>query len=246
MHIYPAIDLLHNKAVRLLKGDYDKVTVYHDHPVELAMEMEQKGATHLHVVDLEGARTGRPAHEKIIERICQRTNLFVEVGGGVRNADTVERLLATGVKRVILSTAIFEDSSLMADLLRQYDKAIAVAVDVRDGRVAVRGWQETTNVNGRAFCMQWGEQGVGTIIYTEISRDGMLSGVDVKAYRTVQEDFRAAGITTELIASGGLTRVEEIAALREIGIAGAILGKAMYEGKLPLEKALEAAREEKQ
>lgn len=242
MQIYPAIDLLHHKAVRLIKGDYEQVTVYSEDPVSLAKEFETTGATHLHVVDLEGARSGVPAHADLLQAIRENTSLFIEVGGGIRNLDTVRTLIESGVQRVILGTAALEDPAFLAEAIRTYGTKIAVGVDVRNGKLSVRGWKEDTDKDAVEFCNQLASDGIGAIIYTEISRDGMLQGVDYDAYVKLADALGRENRAVQLIASGGLTTADEIEALSKIGMDGAILGKAMYEGKLTLSQALAAAK----
>ncbi len=241
MIILPAIDLLDQQAVRLQKGAYDQVTVYAKDPVSLAQSFEETGATHLHVVDLEGARTGRPAHAALLEKIRNKTKLFIEVGGGIRTIETVQTLVDSGVQRIILGTAAYEDPAFLEECLARYGSQIAVGVDVRHGKVAVRGWLKDTDTDAITFCRKLAVMGVGAIIYTEISRDGMLQGVDEDAYRNLAEARGQEFPELVLIASGGLSSEGEIERLHALGMDGAILGKAMYEGILPLADALRAA-----
>lgn len=241
MIIYPAIDLLDGKAVRLEKGDYQKVTVYHQDPVALAIELEKNGARRLHVVDLEGARDGVPANTEVIRSICRETELFVQTGGGIRKPDVVKKLLGAGAERVILGTAALEAPDFLDYCIREHGDQIAVGIDVRDGKPAVRGWLEDTDTDALDFAEDLVRRGVRTLIWTEISRDGMLRGVHMEGYRALTQRLR--GKPVHLIASGGLTHKEEIDGLAKIGMGGAILGKAMYEGKLTLADALEAAGE---
>lgn len=242
MYIYPAIDLLGGRAVRLEKGDYEKVTVYHEDPVALAIKLERLGARRLHVVDLEGARDGKPAHTEIIRQIRENTALFIQTGGGVRQPDVVKKLLTAGVDRVILGTAAVEAPDFLDYCLREYGDQIAVGVDVRNGKAAVHGWKEDSPIDAFDFAEDLVRRGVRTLIWTAISRDGMLSGVDLDGYRALTERLR--GKAVHLIASGGLTRAEEITDLAKIGMGGAILGKAMYENRLTLQDALAAAGEQ--
>lgn len=244
MVIYPAIDLLQQQAVRLKRGAYEEVTVYSDDPVSLAQSFEEKGATHLHVVDLEGARTGKPVHAELLHRIREKTGLFIQTGGGIRNRKTVDTLIESGVQRVILGTAAWEDPEFLEECIAAYGKKIAVGVDAKNGKVAVKGWIEQTETDALNFCGKVAAMGVGAIIYTEISRDGMLSGVDMKAYQTLVDNLKKKYPDLVLIASGGLTRPEEIGVLKESGMDGAILGKAMYEKRLSLEDAIAAAKQE--
>ena len=228
MLIYPAIDLRGGRVVRLTQGDYDRMTVYGDDPVAVAQGFVQAGATVLHAVDLDGAKDGSPQNRTVIGQLC-KLPLSVEVGGGMRTEADVEATLALGADRVILGTVAVEDFGMV------------VGVDARGGKVATRGWREVSDLDGVAFCRKLADAGVATVIYTDIGRDGALSGTNLDVYA------RLSGIAgLQVIASGGVSFETEIAALRDMGLYGCILGKALYAGKLRLERALAIARGEAQ
>jgi phosphoribosylformimino-5-aminoimidazole carboxamide ribotide isomerase len=237
MILFPAIDLRNGKVVRLMQGDYDRMTVYGDDPVKVAESFAAAGAKYLHAVDLDGARDGNPANRDGIAALC-KLGLFVQVGGGMRTQADIERTLALGVNRVILGTAAVEDFPLVERMVATYGDRIAVGVDARDGKVATRGWQLMTTLDSFEFCMQLADAGVSAVIYTDISRDGLLGGANLAAYEKLQT---IAGL--KFIASGGVTGIAEIAKLRSLDIYGAIIGKALYTGKLDLVEALRIARE---
>ena len=238
MNILPAIDLLGGKAVRLVKGDYDKVTVYSDTPLKVAKYFEDTGAKYLHIVDLDGARDGTTANFDTIESIVKNTSLSVEVGGGIRDMERVRRYMELGVDRIILGTAALEDEAFLKEALALYGERIVVGVDIRDGMVAIKGWLEVTDVSCFDFCEKLERLGVGTVICTDISKDGMMSGTIVELYRELSEKFNL-----HLIASGGVSTLEDIKGLSEMGLFGAIVGKAIYTGAVSLEDALECAKE---
>ena len=228
MLIYPAIDLRGGRVVRLTQGDYDRMTVYGDDPVAVAQGFVQAGATCLHAVDLDGAKDGSPQNRTVIGQLC-KLPLSVEVGGGMRTEADVEATLALGADRVILGTVAVEDFGMVE------------GVDARGGKVATRGWREVSDLDGVAFCQKLADAGVATVIYTDIGRDGALSGTNLDIYA------RLSGIAgLQVIASGGVSFETEIAALRDMGLYGCILGKALYAGKLRLERALAIARGEAQ
>ncbi|MEA4898866.1 MAG: 1-(5-phosphoribosyl)-5-[(5-phosphoribosylamino)methylideneamino]imidazole-4-carboxamide isomerase [Christensenellaceae bacterium] len=238
MLIFPAIDLLDGQVVRLQKGDYGRVTVYGRDPAAAARAFAEQGATHLHVVDLDGARTGTQINMPVIERIAREGGLFIEVGGGIRDEAAAARYLDTGVNRVILGTLAATEPERMARLAAQYPGQIAAGVDARDGRVAIRGWREATSVDALQFLTQLPALGVDTAIYTDIARDGMLGGANLDAYRA------AAHIQgLQIVASGGVSTIADIRSLAAIGLYGAIVGRALYENALTLEGALAAAKE---
>ncbi len=237
MILFPAIDLRDGKAVRLIQGDYDRMTVYGDDPVKVAESFAAAGAQYLHVVDLDGARDGNPANRDVIAALC-KLGLFVQVGGGMRTQADIERTLALGVNRVILGTAAVEDFPLVERMVIACGDRIAVGVDARDGKVATRGWQLATALDGFEFCMQLADAGVSTVIYTDISRDGLLGGANLAVYEKLQT---VAGL--QFIASGGVTDSQDLLALRALGVYGTIVGKALYTGKMALAEALRIARE---
>ena len=237
MNIFPAIDLVDQKAVRLYKGDYAQMTVYSEDPVAVAKAMEAEGARFLHLVDLEGARDGGTPNLEIVRRIAAETGLFVEIGGGVRDRATIETYLDAGVDRVILGTAAVRDEALLCAALADWGDKIAVGADVRDGRIAVKGWLEKTDWTLEAFAARMQALGVKTLICTDISRDGAMRGANRELYRRLNETC-----SVDITASGGVSSLEDIRALRAMGLYGAIVGKAYYTGAIRLKEALEAAR----
>ncbi|HBP24143.1 MAG TPA: 1-(5-phosphoribosyl)-5-[(5-phosphoribosylamino)methylideneamino]imidazole-4-carboxamide isomerase [Oribacterium sp.] len=237
MLLFPAIDLYDHKVVRLLKGDYQKMTVYSDDPVRTAQEIEAKGASWLHLVDLEGAKDGTTPNFDVVEGICQKTDLQVEIGGGIRSLDTIERYLKAGVARVILGTKAVTDPLFLRDALAHWGEQIAVGVDAKEGKVAVKGWMEVLDVDMFDFLGQLRDLGVKTAIVTDISRDGAMKGTNLPLYERLS---RLEGI--DITASGGVSTLDDLRALREMKLYGAILGKAMYNGAVSLEDALRLAR----
>ncbi len=240
MKIFPAIDLRGGKVVRLTKGDYDKMDIYSGDPRSVAARFLQKGAKYLHTVDLDGAKGGDLANLSAIKSICEEKSLFVQAGGGVRDEKRILKLLESGVARVILGTVAVKNYAFTKEMAQKYGEKIAVGVDARDGRVAVEGWLETTQVDSMEFCERLRDDGVKTVIYTDISRDGMMRGANIEAYERLS---RLQGL--DVVASGGITYMDEISKLKAMGIYGAILGKALYEGILKLEEAIIAAEGER-
>ncbi len=238
MILFPAIDLYGGQAVRLFKGDYAQMTVYSDKPLDVARSFHDAGAGWLHVVDLEGARDGTTANFKTIEQIVKESGLYVEVGGGIRSQKVVETYLSAGVQRVILGTAAITQPDFVDKMVSLHGDKIAVGVDIKDGFVAVKGWTEVTALEGIAFCRQMEAKGVKTIICTDISKDGVLGGANNELYRQLSEE-----LTLNIIASGGVSSLKGIMYLHYIGLYGAILGKALYEGKLKLKEAVDAITE---
>ena len=237
MLIYPAIDLYQGKAVRLYKGDYAQMTVYSDDPVSVAQEFQKAGAKRMHLVDLEAAKSGVPANAATIRAIAENTDLFLEVGGGIRNMEILETYLSLGVDRAILGTAAVTDPQFLREAVEKYGEKVAVGVDLKDGFVAIKGWTETSELTAEAFFERMEALGVRTIICTDISRDGAMKGTNRALYKALSEKF-----AIDLIASGGVSSMEDIAALKEMGLHGAIIGKAYYTGAIDLKEALEAAR----
>ena len=237
MVIYPAIDLYDGKAVRLYKGDYAQMTVYSENPVEVAIAFKDAGADHIHLVDLEGAKIGKPANLDVIARLVEAFGGFVEVGGGIRNLETVESYLSIGVDRVILGTAAVTDRAFLGEALAKYGKKIAVGVDLKDGYVAIRGWTEKSSLTAEDFFDQMQALGVATVICTDISRDGAMQGTNRALYRQLSEKY-----AIDLIASGGVSSMEDVTALTAMGIHGAIVGKAYYIGAIDLAQAIEVAK----
>lgn len=237
MLIFPAIDIYEGKAVRLLKGDYAQMTVYSDKPWEFAKDFENQGATCLHMVDLEGAKTGETSNLDTIEKIVSSTNLFVEVGGGIRSMEVVQAYLAAGVSRVILGTAAVTDEAFLRQAVAAYGEKIAVGVDLKDGMVAIRGWTETSDLDAFTFCQKMQDIGVKTIICTDISKDGAMQGANHDLYARLMEKF-----SLRIIASGGVSSMEDVKKLAEMGMYGAIIGKAYYTGAISIREAVEAAK----
>ena len=237
MYLYPAIDLYKDKAVRLYKGDYNQMTVYSEDPTEVAKAFELCGATHLHLVDLEGARDGTTSNHPVIEKILAHTHLFTEVGGGIRDLQTAERYLSLGVNRVILGTAAVKDEAFLKQALALYSDKIAVGVDIKDGFVAIRGWTEKSELTTEDFFAKMQDLGVKTIICTDISKDGAMQGTNRELYKNLSEMF-----AIDLIASGGVSSMDDILALNKMNLHGAIIGKAYYTGAIDLKEALEAVK----
>lgn len=236
MKIFPAIDLYEGKAVRLLRGDYDQMTVYSGEPWRVAADFAACGASCLHLVDLEGARTGATPNLEVIRKIIGTTALFTEVGGGIRSTEVIERYLDAGVSRIILGTAAVTSPGFAAEAVQTFGDRIAVGVDIKDGRVAIRGWTETSALDALEFCAGMEAIGVRTLICTDISRDGAMQGANHALYRTLAERFGM-----NIIASGGVSSLADVERLAALGIDGAIIGKAYYTGAIDLREALKAA-----
>ncbi len=237
MNIFPAIDLFDGKAVRLFKGDYEQMTVYSDNPIEIARDFENKGAKYIHIVDLEGAKDGTTPNFDIVRQIAKETTLFTEIGGGIRSIDTVEKYLSSGLDRVILGTAAVNDREFLCEAVEKYGDKIAVGVDIKDGFVAVKGWTEKSEYSCFEFCKEMCDMGVKTLICTDISRDGAMKGTNRELYKELSEKF-----SLDITASGGVSTIEDIKALRKLELYGAIIGKAYYIGAIDLKEALEAAK----
>ena len=237
MIIFPAIDLYEGKAVRLYKGNYAEMTVYSDTPVCVAQEFQKQGATHLHLVDLEGAKTGETPNLDVISEIVAKTDLFTEVGGGIRSMATIEKYLSHGVSRVILGTAAVTNETFLQEAVRKYGQKIAVGVDIRDGYVAIKGWTEKSAYTFEEFCHKMQALGVQTLICTDISRDGAMRGANLELYKKLSCEYKM-----DIIASGGVSTMEDIASLRDMNLYGAIIGKAYYTGAIDLRRAIEVAR----
>ena len=237
MILLPAIDLYEKKAVRLYKGDYAQITVYSEKPLAVAGDFASAGAEWIHLVDLEGARGGDTPNLEIVSEIVSETGLRAEIGGGIRRMETAQRYLDAGVSRVILGTAAVTDEGFLREALAAFGSAVAVGADVKDGYIAIRGWREQSAQTLEAFLSRMEELGVRTVICTDISRDGAMRGTNRALYRALSARF-----SMDLIASGGVSSLADIRALREQGLYGAILGKAYYTGAVDLREALEAAR----
>jgi len=238
MILLPAIDLYDGKAVRLLKGDYANMTVYSEDPLAVARDFESAGATWVHMVDLAGARDGTTPHFDIVAAAAAETSLKVEIGGGIRARETVERYLDAGVERVILGTAAVTDPEFFFSAARAHPGRIAAGVDVRDGFVAIRGWREQSGVTLRDFCARLLDSEVRAVICTDISRDGAMRGANRELYRELGESFPGL----ELVASGGVSSLEDLRTLRDMGLWGAIVGKAYYTGAVDLREAIEVVQ----
>ena len=237
MILFPAIDLFEGKAVRLYKGDYGQMTVYSEHPEEIAADFAACGATHIHLVDLEGARSGETPNLETVLKIRESSGLFCEIGGGIRSMEVVDRYLGAGLDRVILGTAAVADEGLLRAAVEKYGAKIATGADIRDGYVAVKGWTEQSGVTMDAFFEKMERIGVATVICTDISRDGAMRGTNREMYRTLSQKY-----SLQITASGGVSTMEDVRQLREMNLYGAIIGKAYYTGDIDLKKAIEVAR----
>ena len=233
MNIFPAIDLYDGCAVRLVKGDYNQMQIYSNDPVSVAKQFEAAGAEYLHVVDLAGAKDGTTPNLETIRAITANTSLKVEVGGGIRSEEVIRTYLDAGVFRVILGTVAVTEPEFTQSMVAKYGEQIAVGVDIRDGYVAIKGWTEVSALSCRAFCRQLSEIGVKTIICTDISKDGCLGGTNLPLYRDLSKEF-----SMNIVASGGVSTLDDVRALKEMELYGAILGKALYTGNIDLKKAI--------
>ena len=237
MNIFPAIDLFSGKAVRLFKGDYAQMTVYNDDPLAVARDFEACGARFIHMVDLEGAKDGTTPNLSIVKKIVDSTSLFVEIGGGIRSMEVADRYIESGVGRVILGTAAVSDRKFLKAAVKKHGDKIAVGVDIKDGKVAIKGWTETSALDAFDFCRELQELGVRTVICTDISKDGAMMGTNRELYRELSQSFKL-----DIIASGGVSSLDDVAALRKMELYGAIIGKAYYTGAIDLREALEVAK----
>ena len=237
MKLFPAIDLYDGKAVRLFKGDYEQMTIYSENPIEIARDFEEKGANYIHLVDLEGAKDGTTPNLHIVKQIANETSLFTEIGGGIRSMDTVKAYLENGVDRVILGTAAVNNPDFLKEAVEAYGERIAVGVDVKDGYVAIKGWVEKSQYTCFEFCEMMQDLGVKTLICTDISKDGAMQGTNRELYKELSEKFHM-----DITASGGVSTLEDVKALRALDLYGAIIGKAYYIGAIDLCEALEAAK----
>ena len=236
MYIYPAIDLYEGKAVRLFKGDYSKMTIYSNDPVSVARDFASQGASHIHIVDLEGAKNGTAANISVIKKIIESSNLFAEAGGGIRSIETVKKYIDIGVQRVILGTSAVVDEEFLMSAVKMFGKKIAVGADIKDGVVAIRGWTEKSSYKWFDFCKKMSDVGIDTIICTDISKDGAMTGINKELYRKLSENF-----DINIIASGGVSSIDDIKSLAELNLHGAIIGKAYYTGAVSLKDAIEVA-----
>ena len=237
MIIFPAIDLYDGKAVRLYKGDYQNMTVYSDDPLSVARDFEAAGATCVHLVDLEGARDGTTPNIEIVREIATKTGLFTEIGGGIRSMETVKAYFSAGVDRVILGTAAVTDEAFLREAVSAFGERIAVGVDIKDGKVAIKGWLQTAPIEALDFCEKLQKIGVRTVISTDIEKDGAMQGANHALYETLKTRF-----DMQIVASGGVSALEDVKRLAARGMYGAIIGKAYYTGAISLAEAIEVAK----
>ncbi len=237
MNIFPAIDIVKGCAVRLFKGDYDQMTVYSENPASVATDFEKSGAQFLHLVDLEGAKDGTTPNIETVKKIRKSCNMFIEIGGGIRSMQTIETYLNAGVNRVILGTAAVNDEAFLKKAVVKYGDKIAVGVDIKDGFVAIKGWTEKSEFSGMDFCKKMQTLGVKTIICTDISKDGAMKGTNLELYKTLSDE-----LDINIVASGGVSSIDDVKALAKMNIYGAIIGKAYYTGAINLKEAIEVAK----
>ena len=237
MKIFPAIDLYDKKAVRLYKGDYAQMTVYSENPIEVARNFEKAGAKYIHMVDLEGAKNGTTPNIDIVKDIAENTSLFVEIGGGIRSMDVVKKYLDNGVGRVILGTSAVTDEKFLLEAVNAYGEKIAVGADVKDGYIAIKGWVEKSQYSLEEILSKMVKIGVKTIICTDISKDGAMKGTNLELYKSLNEKY-----SLDIIASGGVSTISDISALKAMNMYGAIIGKAYYTGAIDLKEAIEVAK----
>ena len=237
MKIFPAIDLYEKKAVRLFKGDYNQLTVYSDKPWEIAKDFEAQGAKYIHVVDLEGAKNGNTPNIDVVKKIAEETSLFLEIGGGIRSLEVIEKYLSNGASRVILGTSAVTDEAFLKKAIEKYGERIAVGADVKDGFIAIKGWVEKSQYTLEEFLSKIQALGVKTVICTDISKDGAMKGTNLELYKALNEKY-----SLNIIASGGVSSIEDIKALKDMKMYGAIIGKAYYTGAISIKEAIEVAK----
>ncbi len=237
MNIFPAIDLYDKKAVRLFKGDYNQMTVYSNNPIEIAYDFEGKGAKFIHVVDLEGAKNGTTPNIDIVKEIASKTDLFIEIGGGIRSLETVKAYLSAGVDRVILGTSAVTDEDFLRSAIAEHGDKIAVGADVKDGYIAIKGWLEKSTYSLDTFLSKMQTLGVKNVICTDISKDGAMRGTNLELYSELAKKY-----SLDITASGGVSSIDDIIALRKLNLYGAIIGKAYYTGAIDLKEAIEVAK----
>ena len=237
MLIFPAIDLYEKKAVRLFKGDYENMTIYSENPIEIAQDFVNSGATHIHIVDLEGAKDGTTPNISVVRQIAAETDLFIEIGGGIRDMDTVDAYLSSGVSRVILGTAAVNDREFLTAAVKKYGDKIAVGADVKDGYIAIKGWLESSALTLDDFLQEMEKIGVKYIICTDISKDGAMRGTNLELYSRLSQKY-----SMNITASGGVSTLDDVKKLNEMNLYGAIIGKAYYIGAIDLKDALEVTR----
>ncbi len=237
MNIFPAIDLFEGKAVRLYKGDYNQMTIYCEEPEKVAVYFKECGAEYIHLVDLEGAKSGETPNFETVKKIIEMSGLKAEIGGGIRSEEVIEKYINAGAYRVILGTAAATDPVFLEKVAKKYGEKIAVGCDLKDGFVATKGWTDTTNETGEQFFSRVEKLGIKTVICTDISRDGAMKGTNLELYRELSNKFNI-----DIIASGGVTDMNDIENLNKMDIYGAILGKAIYTGNIDLKTAIKAAK----
>lgn len=233
MIIYPAIDIKDRSCVRLVQGDYDEVTIYEKDPVKVALKWESLGAEILHLVDLDGARGGVRINEDVVKDIVKSVNIPVQIGGGIRDTDGVETYLKSGVKYVIIGTAAIKNPTWLEEMVDKYGERIIVSIDAKNGLIATDGWESTSDKKALDYIKELKDMGVNRIVYTDIAKDGMLIGPNFEIYEDLKKE-----VDIEIIASGGVTTKDDIMRLKEIDVYGAIIGKALYEGRLDLEEVV--------
>lgn len=236
MYIFPAIDLYEGKAVRLLRGEYDQMTVYSENPIEIAYEFEASGASHIHMVDLEGAKNGGTPNIDIVRQVAEKTGLFVEIGGGIRSMDVIDAYIGAGIDRVILGTAAVQNTEFVKAAVDKYGEKIAVGADIKDGYVAIKGWTEKSQYTCFEFCEKMQNLGVKTLICTDVSKDGAMQGTNRELYKELSEKFNM-----QIVASGGVSTIDDVKALAKMNLYGAIIGKAYYTNAISLKEAIEVA-----
>ena len=237
MIIFPAIDLYDKKAVRLLKGDYQQMTVYSENPVEIARDFENQGASWIHMVDLEGAKDGNTPNLEIVKQVAAETRLKVEIGGGIRSMEVIETYISGGVSRVILGTAAVNDEAFLREAVSRYGEKIAVGADVKDGRIAIKGWLQQSELTLEEFLDNMQKIGIHNIICTDISRDGAMKGTNLKLYEELSKKY-----DMDITASGGVSSMDDVRKLRKMDLYGAIIGKAYYTGAINLAEVIEVAK----
>lgn len=235
MKVFPAIDIIGGKVVSLEQGDFQRLETFSNDPVLFAESFVKQGASNLHMVDLDGARTGQVVNLPIVKKIAEETGMFIQIGGGIRDEERINAYLEAGVSRVILGSIAARNFQFAKDMIAKYKEKIAIGVDAKNDVVAVDGWADYVNLSAIEFCKKLDDAGAHTIIYTDIAKDGMLSGSNLGAYKTLKKECKHA----QIIASGGITSMEEVKQLSEIGVEGMILGKAIYTGRLNLREVLE-------
>lgn len=237
MLIFPAIDLYEGKAVRLYKGDYEQMTVYSENPSEIAVDFYSKGAQCIHIVDLEGAKSGETPNIETVKSIIKSADLFSEIGGGIRSMEVIEKYIKAGIDRVILGTAAVNDNEFLLKAVDKYKEKVAVGVDIKEGFVAIKGWTEKSDYTAFEFCKKMLQIGVSTLICTDISRDGAMKGTNLELYKELSERY-----SMQIVASGGVSSMRDVEELAKMKIYGAIIGKAYYTGAIDLAKAIEVAK----